>query len=912
MTDLATRLAGLPDERLLSLHKKADEKGPVEAAQIEAHHLISIELLKRGLQHGHIDDPWASAVIIKDTVGVSSPDDIDAPEGMEKAWVETLKDGGNVSILLTVDGYVLKADPTVSDVHVDSLMGGRRRRAVDKAEWKNGDFAVWGSSGGSARGQIEHIMRDGVLGIPDSDFSIKATEDDPAVLLRIFRKGPKGWAATETLVGHKMSTLRPIEDLTKEAGYPIPKGVQSAAKTALKWIADGRAGDGFTSVGRNRASQLAAGGTLSEATIVKMRAYFARHAVDKQAAGWGNRSDPTPGMVAWYAWGGDAGRTWSNKILGRVEKRAIPEAITDLHINIENRQHAIDEYLYGPMNPEEPGDYWERLGEVWDVPAEEAFTTHCDNCAAFNITPEIRTAIADAIGEGGEEVVTSADLGYCELFQFKCAAARSCSAWLVGGPIGPSDEDEDEYMEEGSTAVLKHPGHGSEKVHGLWATGGGSSLSSEGKSLIRNNLSRGGQVESYGESYRNGKEAKVFGQDHIDRKVSELIALRDPLISQHAGKPRSFESEGAAFAVASHQGFIDGALGHKAQFARSHNFSDMVAGLFGAGLSGATKSFEPDVTKHGAHDQKTHGNWAHGGGYSETVTRLIRRKPETIVMRGEAIVKGRDSAWQHTIPDGKGGYKFTPERQALHEEIISKRLEGKPSKENPVFVMMGGGGGSGKGTLIKSGKIENLPSDSDRVHIDADEIKMELPEYSRMIQEGNKTSVASYTHEESSILTKEIQRRAIENRNDILLDGTGDSTEDGLRKKITAPRDAGYEVRGEYTSAPTIQAWDQNVERAASGPRGLVPPGELIKAHKSVSQIVPKMSAEFDSFRLWDTSGGVGTQKVIATNSKGGKMKVLDAGEYKIFQAKATETLSGDKLLSEITQDQWKRIEEAI
>jgi len=617
VTDLATRLAGLPDERLLSLHKRADEKGPVEAAQIEAHHLISIELLKRGLKHGHIDDPWASAVIIKDTVGVYSPDEIDAPAGMEKAWVETLKDGGNVSILLTVDGYVLKADPTVSDVHVDSVMGGRRRRPVDKAEWKNGDFAIWGSSGGSARGQIEHIMREGVLGIPDSDFSIKATKEDPAVLLRIFRKGPKGWAATETLVGHKMSTLRPIEDLTKEAGYQVPEGVQSAAKTALKWIADGRAGDGFTSVGRNRANQLASGGTLSRATLIQMRAYFARHAVDKEAEGWGDRSNPTPGMVAWYAWGGDAGRTWVNGILSKVEKRAIPEAITDLHINIENRQHAIDEYLYGPMNPEEPGDYWERLGEVWDVPAEEAFTTHCHNCAAFNITPEIRTAIADAIGDGGEEVVTAADLGYCELFEFKCAAARSCSAWLVGGPIGPSDEDE--YM-DAESIVLKHPGHGSEKVHGLWATGGGGAkLSPEGKSLIRNNLSRGGEVESYGESYRNGQDAKAFGQEHIDRKVSELIGKRDPLISRHAGKPRSFETEGAAFSVAMHQGFIDGALGNKPQFARSHNFSDMVAGLFGAGLSGATKSAEPDFAKHEAHDQSTHGNWADGGGGQTTL-----------------------------------------------------------------------------------------------------------------------------------------------------------------------------------------------------------------------------------------------------------------------------------------------------
>ena len=68
MTDRAARFTGLPDERLLALHEKVDEKGPVEAAQIEAHHLISIELFKRGLKHGHTADPCASAVIIDDTV----------------------------------------------------------------------------------------------------------------------------------------------------------------------------------------------------------------------------------------------------------------------------------------------------------------------------------------------------------------------------------------------------------------------------------------------------------------------------------------------------------------------------------------------------------------------------------------------------------------------------------------------------------------------------------------------------------------------------------------------------------------------------------------------------------------------------------------------------------------------------
>jgi len=61
----------------------------------------------------------------------------------------------------------------------------------------------WQASGGTARGRVEHIMREGVLGIPKSSFSIKAEKDDPAVLIRIYKNGKE----TETLVGHKMSTL---------------------------------------------------------------------------------------------------------------------------------------------------------------------------------------------------------------------------------------------------------------------------------------------------------------------------------------------------------------------------------------------------------------------------------------------------------------------------------------------------------------------------------------------------------------------------------------------------------------------------------------------------------------------------------------------------------------------------------
>ncbi len=101
------------------------------------------------------------------------------------------------------------------------------------------------------------------------------------------------------------------------AKYKVPAGAISAAKRALKWISEGKAGSGFTSVGRNRATQLARGGMVSRETVVKMRAFFARHErASKGAEGFYASQDgyPSPGRVAWDAWGGDAGKAWVDKL----------------------------------------------------------------------------------------------------------------------------------------------------------------------------------------------------------------------------------------------------------------------------------------------------------------------------------------------------------------------------------------------------------------------------------------------------------------------------------------------------------------------------------------------------------------------------------------------------------------------
>lgn len=110
-----------------------------------------------------------------------------------------------------------------------------------------------------------------------------------------------------------------IDDVRKADTFNPPEGVQAAARRALELIADGHAGDGFTDVGRKRASDLAAGRSVSLDTVKRMHSYFARHAVDKQGKDWDNTEKPSPGKVAWLAWGGDPGKTWADAIVRRQE-----------------------------------------------------------------------------------------------------------------------------------------------------------------------------------------------------------------------------------------------------------------------------------------------------------------------------------------------------------------------------------------------------------------------------------------------------------------------------------------------------------------------------------------------------------------------------------------------------------------
>lgn len=138
--------------------------------------------------------------------------------------------------------------------------------------------------------------------------------------------------------------------------------------------------------------------------------------------------------------------------MDEMTKDGCPLATRDLTLNLKNRGKAIDKAMYGPMNPNEPNeDYWRKMGSKWDTSAEEAKTMRCGNCSAFNQTEHmlkcIDTGLAPDRMKDAMEVQEAGDLGFCEIFDFKCAAKRTCAAWIVGGPI--TDETDGEDMDEG-------------------------------------------------------------------------------------------------------------------------------------------------------------------------------------------------------------------------------------------------------------------------------------------------------------------------------------------------------------------------------------------------------------------------------------------------------------------------------
>jgi hypothetical protein len=219
-----------------------------------------------------------------------------------------------------------------------------------------------------------------------------------------------------------------------------------------------------TQVGKLRAQQLAQNKPISLETIKRMYSFLSR------AETYYDAGDTTAcGTISYLLWGGKSALSWSrNKLreLGLLQENeaqpsisttypgqaasgsiapetfdaieGCPESTQNIELNIANRQKCIDEANYGPLNPNEPNeDYWKAKADQFGANVEEAKKALCGNCVFFYRTPEILKCIAEGLGQEVDpyEAIEAGEIGYCEAYDFKCAASRTCDAWVVGGPI---------------------------------------------------------------------------------------------------------------------------------------------------------------------------------------------------------------------------------------------------------------------------------------------------------------------------------------------------------------------------------------------------------------------------------------------------------------------------------------------
>jgi len=228
----------------------------------------------------------------------------------------------------------------------------------------------------------------------------------------------------------------------------------------------------------------------------------------------------------------------------------------------------------------------------------------------------------------------------------------------------------------------------------------------------------------------------------------------------------------------------------------------------------------------------------------------------------------KDSIYHALGDDGK----FTEEKRNEYFDIISKHLDGVEKSSEPTYYMLGGGSASGKSTMLAS-DVVNVPGKKEAVFVDSDAIKGMLPEYVNLVNAGD-INAASYTHEESSMLAKMVQKTSMQNGYNVVLDGTGTNPE----KHIQSAREYGMIVKGYYATVPIDTAIERATIRGME--TGRVVKEDVIRAtHVGASRAFERAHQLFDEVTVIDTRD----TPIVIAKSINGELEIMDEALYKDF-----------------------------
>lgn len=235
---------------------------------------------------------------------------------------------------------------------------------------------------------------------------------------------------------------------------------------------------------------------------------------------------------------------------------------------------------------------------------------------------------------------------------------------------------------------------------------------------------------------------------------------------------------------------------------------------------------------------------------------------------------------------------LTPERRAEWDAAIAEKVNSVPTNpDGPNAYMMGGGAASGKSSAIKD-KAVNVPNADPKegavkaVDVNPDSAKAQMASYNNMVANKDMRA-ASFAHEESSQIAALTGAAGLKKGSDIVVDGVANNGAAKTIGKTDTYRALGAKrVELHVVTVEIGTAASRNVARAKKTGRK-VDPNALVHGHKGVSKNFPEYakSGKWDVVTVTDTNGS-GARKIFEQRA-GGRARVIDQGLFDQFLAKA-------------------------
>ena len=175
--------------------------------------------------------------------------------------------------------------------------------------------------------------------------------------------------------------------------------MKSEARKGLDWRSE--FGRGGTEVGIARARDIVNAKDLSDSTVKRMYSFFSRHEVDKKAQGFrpGEKGYPSNGRIAWALWGGDAGFSWSKKLVNQMKKEERWSESIDKDDTIEPEQEVtqMERHVIGVEETEDSFIVEFRKGDM--EAAQETVEDAVEEKAAESDDEEYQAMARDMVSD---------------------------------------------------------------------------------------------------------------------------------------------------------------------------------------------------------------------------------------------------------------------------------------------------------------------------------------------------------------------------------------------------------------------------------------------------------------------------------------------------------------------------------